>query len=675
MEATLAGLTQWLLAHPHWASSVVFLISLSESLVVVGLFVPGTLVMPFIGALVALGALGLWETLLWAILGAIVGDGISFWIGHHYREHLRTLWPFTRHPEWIGRAETFFYRHGGKSIVFGRFAGPVRPIIPAVAGMLGMNPRFFYAVNILSALLWAPAYMLPGMVLGASLSLAASVATRLVFLVVIILGLLWLTAWLVRRIYLMIEPKTHQGFHHFITLCRQHHWIWGISLESWSPRHPRLLAMLELLGLLALAGFTFFILLGWQLYREGPLALDNQIYYLMQKLRAPWGDNLMLFIGYLADWRTGLAVFTGGLLWLAWNHYWKGLLYWCSVLLTGTTTALILAVFLPAYPPMQQVVTDMSHHLSSHAPMTVNTIVYGFLAVLLAGNIRPTWRRFPYTVFGWWMAIVVFSQLYLAHHWFSDLVLATTLGLFWIGVLGFAYHRHHPTADVPMGGLLAVVLSLFIGGGIWQISQDDRSATPLNQPQRQTVPAVDWWQSQWQTLPAYRVDWEGYAATPLTLQYAGSLEHLQQQLKTQGWTRPKTVDARAALQWLAPNAQLADLPVLPNVHHGHHEQLILVRPTPDQANSQLVLRLWDSGFALDGKQPIWVGNVTRQYLKTSLGLLNLPATETEFAAPLHTLQTHLALLSGLQQKIVQRQPADGAAFDLWVGAERRASEF
>jgi len=134
-----------------------FLFALAESLAVVGLVVPGAAVMIVAGALIAMGGLHFWPVLLLAVAGAILGDGVSFWLGHRYRDQLRSRWPFYRHPAWLARGERFFYRHGGKSILFGRFVGPVRPIVPLVAGMLGMRAAAFYTMNVLSAMLWAPA--------------------------------------------------------------------------------------------------------------------------------------------------------------------------------------------------------------------------------------------------------------------------------------------------------------------------------------------------------------------------------------------------------------------------------------------------------------------------------------------------------------------------------------
>jgi len=79
--------------HSALAYGTVFLISLSESLALVGLIVPGTVIMFGVGAIVATGSLGLKPVLLLAAAGAVVGDGISLWLGHHYQEELRRIWP------------------------------------------------------------------------------------------------------------------------------------------------------------------------------------------------------------------------------------------------------------------------------------------------------------------------------------------------------------------------------------------------------------------------------------------------------------------------------------------------------------------------------------------------------------------------------------------------------
>jgi SNARE associated Golgi protein len=74
------------------------------------------------------GILSVWPLQLSAILGAIAGDGFSYWLGHRYHEEILRRWPLNRHPELIARSEAFFHRHGAKSVFLGRFT----PVVACV---------------------------------------------------------------------------------------------------------------------------------------------------------------------------------------------------------------------------------------------------------------------------------------------------------------------------------------------------------------------------------------------------------------------------------------------------------------------------------------------------------------------------------------------------------------
>jgi membrane protein DedA with SNARE-associated domain len=162
----MAAFHGWIVQHAQFAGPAVFFIALAESLAVVGMIVPGVAMMFGAGALVGSGALPFGPICAYAVAGAIAGDGLSFWVGRHYRDRLASLWPFTRYPGMIEHGVAFFRRYGGLSVLFGRFVGPVRAVIPLVAGMLAMPFERFLLVNVISALLWGPAYLLPGMVFG-----------------------------------------------------------------------------------------------------------------------------------------------------------------------------------------------------------------------------------------------------------------------------------------------------------------------------------------------------------------------------------------------------------------------------------------------------------------------------------------------------------------------------
>jgi undecaprenyl-diphosphatase len=156
MEYLLQDLTDWIAMHPHAFSVAVFFIAMMESLVVLGLLIPGAALLFGAGALMATGTLPIAPIMLSTIAGAIVGDLISFLLGHHYHQRLRVIWPFRRYPALVNRGVDFFVRHGGKSVFMARFIGPLRPIVPAIAGMMNMTTARFLLVDVIASILWAP---------------------------------------------------------------------------------------------------------------------------------------------------------------------------------------------------------------------------------------------------------------------------------------------------------------------------------------------------------------------------------------------------------------------------------------------------------------------------------------------------------------------------------------
>jgi len=207
--SAIQPLMDWLTAHPRLSSLVIVGIAAIESLALIGIVVPGVALMLGVGALVGLGVLPLWATLFWAFLGAIIGDGVSYWLGHYYEHQLRKVWPLSRYPRIVIRGERYFKKHGSISVFFGRFIGPIRPVIPAVAGIMKMPPLKFYAINIVSAMLWAPVVILPGVAVGASINVVGSVALRLVILSFIVLLFLWFLLWSVGRLSKLVLSQLH----------------------------------------------------------------------------------------------------------------------------------------------------------------------------------------------------------------------------------------------------------------------------------------------------------------------------------------------------------------------------------------------------------------------------------------------------------------------------------
>ena len=194
MQALIEALSQ----HPTLALGAVFAGALLESVAVVGFVVPGSLMVFGGGVLIGLQVLGPGWTALAAIAGAALGDGFNYWLGRHYQDRLRHVWPLRNYPELLDRGQAYFVQNGGKSVFLGRFIGPLRAIVPVVAGMSNMSVLRFTVLNILSAVAWAVTHLLPGALFGASLQLAGAVSSRLLALLAGLVLAVWMTTVLLR---------------------------------------------------------------------------------------------------------------------------------------------------------------------------------------------------------------------------------------------------------------------------------------------------------------------------------------------------------------------------------------------------------------------------------------------------------------------------------------------
>jgi membrane protein DedA with SNARE-associated domain len=166
MDDVAQPLLDFIKAHSNWAALVMFITAFGESFVFVSLLFPGTTVLIAAGTLLSDGTLPYVPILLGAVLGAVLGDSISYWLGRNFGGGIARVWPFSRHPELLSRGILFFEHHGGKSVFIGRFFGPVRAAIPLAAGIMQMPRGRFWFANVTSALVWAPMLLFVGDAVG-----------------------------------------------------------------------------------------------------------------------------------------------------------------------------------------------------------------------------------------------------------------------------------------------------------------------------------------------------------------------------------------------------------------------------------------------------------------------------------------------------------------------------
>jgi membrane-associated protein len=141
----------------------------AETGLLVGFFLPGDSLLVTAGLLSAQPQFGLnvWLLGLLLTIAAILGNSVGYAIGRYSGPRL-----FTRDDsllfkkKHLFRAQEFYAKHGGKTLVIARFMPIVRTFVPVVAGMAQMNLRVYTAYNVLGAVLWIWSMLFVGYFLG-----------------------------------------------------------------------------------------------------------------------------------------------------------------------------------------------------------------------------------------------------------------------------------------------------------------------------------------------------------------------------------------------------------------------------------------------------------------------------------------------------------------------------
>jgi membrane protein DedA with SNARE-associated domain len=164
MQEFTESILAFIKTHEYAAAPIVFLLAFGESLALVALLVPATVILWGIGALIGATGLDFWPIYFAAVLGAGLGDWVSYWLGYHFHEQISRTWPLSRHPQLVPKAHAFFEKWGILGVFFGRFFGPLRAVVPLVAGAVQMPRLQFQLANWSSAVVWGFTTLGPGSV-------------------------------------------------------------------------------------------------------------------------------------------------------------------------------------------------------------------------------------------------------------------------------------------------------------------------------------------------------------------------------------------------------------------------------------------------------------------------------------------------------------------------------
>ena len=139
----------------------------AETGLAVGFFLPGDSLLVVAGLVWRAKQLNVALLLISLFVAAVVGDAVGYYTGLKLGPRI-----FKRdkslifRPSHLLKANEFYEKYGGKTIIIARFVPIVRTFAPIVAGAARMPYRRFVVYNVLGGFLWVFSMILAGYFLG-----------------------------------------------------------------------------------------------------------------------------------------------------------------------------------------------------------------------------------------------------------------------------------------------------------------------------------------------------------------------------------------------------------------------------------------------------------------------------------------------------------------------------
>ncbi len=394
-----------------WGYAILFIFSIVESLPLIGLAIPGAIIVIACGFFAHIGILHIVPTILIAAVGAFIGDAISYFLGKKYGYTFLTRlgkYIFLK-PVHFEKAKNVLHAHPGKSLVIGRFHALSRCIMPFAAGSVEVPLYIFIPFAAFGAIAWAVFNIILGIIFGQSF-LVASKYVGVIFFVALGISVLMVYS------YRFISNFTAKN-------------------KRFIDRYQFYPLLLNIISVYTLAKISEGVLMGNRIHR-----LDSYINHSLQFLRSSILTEFLVSITQVCT-PTNLTIIAVLLaLYFAYRHRW----YYLTLLPVSLTAGLIsvsllkrsIHVLRPLHPLVQT--SDFSFP-SGHA--TLALIFFGLLAYFFKDSFKKKiWRNTYISVCVAFIILVSFSRVYLNAHWLSDVLAGLALGTFWLTFFVILFH-------------------------------------------------------------------------------------------------------------------------------------------------------------------------------------------------------------------------------------------
>ncbi len=420
-----------------WTYLLVAVLAFLETGAFVGLVAPGEFTVMLGGAVAGQG-----DILLPVILGitwvaAFSGDSVSFMLGSRLGRGF-----LVRHGEKVRiteerlrQVESYFARHGGKTIVIGRFIGLVRALAPFIAGTSGMRYRDFAPYSIVGTGLWAATFVLIGYFASQSLDQVAEVVGRSLIWFGVAIGAI------VAAVVLFRHLRSEEGRRRLARGIERRPYLRPLlPLARWLSPQARFIGRrlrpgglgLEFTTVVAALSVALFVLVSyWMVVGDDPAPTpgDETALDLSDDIRSGWLDSLAKVVTALGAGYVVFALAALAGIGLAARRRWAEL----GVLAAGMAVIAVAPGEIKDWtdrprPPDPLADSSGSSFPSGHA---ANATFYAWLAVTIAYRLRPglAHRGAVIAVGIALTALIGVSRVYLRVHWMSDVAAGWALGI------------------------------------------------------------------------------------------------------------------------------------------------------------------------------------------------------------------------------------------------------
>lgn len=610
-----------------------FFAALLETTIGIGLILPGSTIILFLGALSARGYLDVGDLIWFAVLGAIVGDNINFYLGGKYgAKWLKGGFWFFKAGH-LEKAKNFMDAHGAKGIFLGRFLPGVKEIAPFIAGSIKMNQKAFMFWNVLGAVGWGFEWVLAGYIFAQSLNLAELWLSRIgLFLafLVILGGIL----------YFLKRLVTRKGKQLWIILTSLGQSIQAAVIRNdqvllWIEKHPRSISFLKArfdttvfsgltLSICTLVFVYVLVLLSGvleDLLTSDPImTVDIRIASLFFVFRTDLLTTVFTWISMLGQSRV-ILVFI--LISVAVLGLWRKRYCILPLLIAVTgSEAFTYLGKLVIHRPRPEMAVYAEHSFSfpsGHA--TIAVAFYGFAGYLLI-RFSQSWQRKVNLFFTTILIIIAIgvSRVYLGVHYVSDVWSGYLVGAMWLIIaLSFSEWLRHQEKGDPSpsvaGGVRPISFALvFIALLFYIWSAMNYHPPPASVPSKIAAVVAQSTDVFTNEQMKYTETLTGDRQAPINYIFlAGNDGHLVAALREAGWILTDKADISSwikAVEALIFKTPYPSAPISPSFWNAKIQDIGFAKvPGPNWLRNAHHVKIWRTNFLLENGNGIYVGTV------------------------------------------------------------------